>query len=77
MLIHLQISPRRTCRLCGFTMTISSRGHRLLIYILKIHTKTDGMGPFNKMIRKLAWNNFIEVLVTLSVETWDERETTF
>ena len=46
--IHCQISPRKTYRPCGFTMivTCSSRGHRLLIYILKSHTKMDVMGPF-------------------------------
>ena len=27
-------------------MKISSRGNRLLIYIVKRNTKTDGMGPF-------------------------------
>ena len=31
-------------------MKMSSRGHRLLIYILKRDTKTDGMGPFNQVI---------------------------
>ena len=44
--IHCLISLSRTCRPCGFTMTISSRGHRRLIYIVKRNTKTDGMGPF-------------------------------
>ena len=41
---YCRISPRRTCRPCGFTIKISSRGQRHLIYIVKRNTKTDGMG---------------------------------
>ena len=33
-----------------FTMKISYRGYRLLIYIVKRNTKTDGLGPFNTCI---------------------------
>ena len=32
---------------CGYTMKISSRYHRLLIYDVKRTNKIDGMGPFN------------------------------
>ena len=40
---------------CGFTVKISSRGHRHLIYIVNRNTKTDGMGPFkcNPMRKKV------------------------
>ena len=44
---HCRILPIITCRPCGFTMKISSRGHRLLNYIVKRNSKTDGLGPFN------------------------------
>ena len=47
MYIHCRISPRRTCKPCGFTMKINSRGHRQLIYIVKRNTVIDSMGPFN------------------------------
>ena len=43
---HCRILPIITCRTCGFTMKISSRGHRLLNYIVNRNTKTDGLGPF-------------------------------
>ena len=33
---------------CGFTMNISSMGHRHLIHIVKRNTETDGMGPLQK-----------------------------
>ena len=46
--MHCQISPRRACNPCGYTMKMSSRYHRLLIYDVKRITKIDGMGPFNK-----------------------------
>ena len=45
MQMHCPISLRRACNLCGYTMKISSRYHRLLIYDVK-STKIDGMGPF-------------------------------
>ena len=45
--MHCQISPRRTCNPCGYTMKMGSRYHRLLIYDVKRTTKIDGMGPFN------------------------------
>ena len=44
--MHYQISPRRACNPCGYTMKISSMYHRLLIYDLKGTTKIDGMGLF-------------------------------
>ena len=44
--MHCQISPRRTCNRCGYTMKISSRFHILLINAVNRNTKIDGMGPF-------------------------------
>ena len=44
--IHGRILPRRACNSCGYTMKMSSRYHRLLIYDVKRTTKKDGMGPF-------------------------------
>ena len=44
--MHCQISPRNACNPCGYTMKISSRYYRLLIYDEKRITKIDGMGPF-------------------------------
>ena len=44
--IHCRISPRSTCNICGYTMKISSRHHRLLIYDVKSNSEIDGMGPF-------------------------------
>ena len=41
-----RISPRRTCNPCDYTMKISSRYQRLLIYDVKRSTNIDGMGPF-------------------------------
>ena len=49
--MHCQISPRRTCNPWGYTMKMSSRYHRLLIYDVKRTTKIDGMGPFNSFIK--------------------------
>ena len=45
--MHCRISPRRACIPCAYTMKISSRYHRLLIYDVKRITKLDGMGFFN------------------------------
>ena len=44
--IHCRISPRTTCNPCGYTMKISSRYHRLLLYDVKRTTEIDGMAPF-------------------------------
>ena len=33
--MHCRISPSRKCNPCGYTMKISSRYHRLLIYDVK------------------------------------------
>ena len=44
--MHGRISPRKACKQCGYTMKMSSRHHRLLIYDVKRTTKIDGMGPF-------------------------------
>ena len=44
--MHCRFSPRRTCNPRCYTMKISSRYHRLLIYDVKRTTKIDGMGPF-------------------------------
>ena len=43
--MHCRISQRRMCIPCGYTMKISSRYRRLLIYDVKRTTKIDGMGP--------------------------------
>ena len=43
---HHGISPRRTCN-PFYTMKMSSRYRRLLIYDVKSTSKIDGMGPFN------------------------------
>ena len=45
--MHGRILPRSACNSCGFTMKMSSRYHRLLIYDVKRTTKIDGMGPFD------------------------------
>ena len=45
--MHGRIPPRRACNPCGYTMKISCRYHRLLIYDVKRTTKIDGMGPYN------------------------------
>ena len=45
-----RILPRRACNSCGFTMKMSSRYHRLLIYDVKRTNKIDGMGPFNNKV---------------------------
>ena len=37
----------QTYRLYGFTVKISSRGDRHLIYVKKRNNNTDGLGPFN------------------------------
>ena len=47
--MHGRILARRACNSCGYTMKMSSRYHRLLIYDVKQTTKIDGMGPFNLM----------------------------
>ena len=41
--MHGGILPRRACNPCGYTMKISYRYHRLLIYDVKGTTKIDGM----------------------------------
>ena len=53
--MHCRISPRRMCHSCGYTMKISSRYHRLLIYDVKQYTKIDGMGPFNHVLLALTF----------------------
>ena len=40
-----RFSPR-TCKPCGFTIKISFRYARLLIYDVKRTSKIDSMGPF-------------------------------
>ena len=47
--MHGRISSRRTCNPCGYTMKISYRYHKLLIYYVKRTTKIDGMDPFKKV----------------------------
>ena len=39
------------CSPCDYTMKMSSRYHRLLIYDVKKFTKIDGMGPFNTAVK--------------------------
>ena len=41
--MHYGFSPRRTCSPCGYTMKMSSRYHRVLIYDVKRTTTIDGM----------------------------------
>ena len=48
--MHGQISPTRACNPCGYTVKMSSRYHRLLIYDVKRTTKIDDMGPFNILL---------------------------
>ena len=45
---HCQISSKRMCKPCSYTMKMSSRYHWLLTYDLKRTTKIDSMGPFNR-----------------------------
>ena len=47
--MHCRISPRRTCNPCGYTMKMSSRYHKLLIYDVKRTTEIDGMEPFKSV----------------------------
>ena len=49
--MHGRTSPRRACNPCGYTMKISSRYHRLLIYGVKLTTKIDGMSPFKTPVK--------------------------
>ena len=53
--MHGRISPRRACNPCGYTMKMSSRYHRLLIYDVKCTTKIDGMGSFNSFEKKTLY----------------------
>ena len=47
--MYCRISQRRMCKPCAYTVKISSRYRRHLIYDVKRTTKIDGMGPFNKL----------------------------
>ena len=47
--MQCQISPRRAWNPCGYTMKMSSRHHRLLIFDVKRSAKIDGMGTFNNL----------------------------
>ena len=58
--MHGQISPRRVCNPCGYTMKMSSRYHRLLIYDVKRNSKIDGMGPF-KLLTVLPDYNILHM----------------
>ena len=52
--IHCRISPRKTCKHCGFTMEV--RGHRLLFYFAKRINEIDGEDPLLYYIFKdLLW----------------------
>ena len=62
--MHGQILPGRACNSCGFTMKMSSRYRRLLIYDVNQTTKIDGMGPFKIKIKMhtedlLVFVNFV------------------
>ena len=59
--MHCQISPRRVCNPCGYTMKMSSIYHRLLIYDVKRTTNTDGMGPFKKTNKASMKHNHIQM----------------
>ena len=48
--MHGRISPRRACNPCGYTMKMSSRYHKLLIYDVNGTTKIESMGPFNVIL---------------------------
>ena len=63
MKMHGRISPRRTSNPCGYTMKMSSRYHRLLIYDVKITTgtKIDGMGPL--MIKMITDKQNVGLLI--------------
>ena len=50
--MHCQISPGRMCNPCGYTMKMSPRNDRLLIYDIKRTAKIDCTGPF--ILRKLT-----------------------
>ena len=54
--MHGRNLPRRACNSFGFTMKMSSRYHRLLIYGVKRTTKIDGMGPFKG---RFAWKRLL------------------
>ena len=55
--MHCQISARRTCNPCGYTMKMSSMYHRLLIYNVKRSTKIKGMGPFKPLYQIYRFSN--------------------
>ena len=50
--MHCQISARRTCNTCGFTMLISSRYNKLLSNDAKRNSKIDSMGPCNQHFKE-------------------------
>ena len=56
-----RLLPRRACNSFGFTVKMSSRYRRLLIYDVKRTTKIDGMGPFYcaENCMKKIWANLI------------------
>ena len=47
--MHCRISSRRTCNPCCYTVKLSYRYHRLLVYDVKRTSKIEGMGPFKKV----------------------------
>ena len=60
MQMYCQISPRRACNPCVYTMKTSSRYHRLMIYDVKRNSKIDGMGPF-KLLAVLPDYNILHM----------------
>ena len=67
--MHCRISPRRTCNPCGYTMKISCRHHRLLIYDVKRTNKIDGMGPFNGIENIFHTQNRLQLIPIILVFT--------
>ena len=74
--MHGRISPRRACNPCGYTMKISCRYHKLLIYHVKTITEKDGLPPF-----KFGWSTIgtvrIRFLKKDSFVTYSEHNQNF
>ena len=65
--MHCRISPRRMCNPCGYTMKISSRYHRILIYDVKRNIKIDGIGPFKVTAGFSHWVKLFDLYSTFSL----------
>ena len=76
--MHGRISPRRACNPCGYTMKMSSRYHRLLIYNVKLTTKIDGIGPFkNTGDECFCANAVASERLTLCCQNYDSKSICF